>query len=82
MINLMISVANVVSKIVERCEETRVEGRSQRGTFGDFLFKGSPIEIDFVDDFCLPLKEKLVLVHSKISSISDPGIQSRKDRRV
>ena len=49
----------VVSKIVERCEETRVEEEGLKENAGDFLFKGSPIEIDFVDDFCLPLKERI-----------------------
>ena len=47
----------VVSKIVERCEETRVEEEGFKEDAGYFLFKGSPIEVDLVDDFCLLLKE-------------------------
>ena len=49
----------VVSKIVERCEETRVEEEGFKEDAGNFLFKRGPIEVDFVDDFCLLLKERI-----------------------
>ena len=61
----------VVSKIVERCEETRVEEEGFKEDAGYFLFKGSPIEVDLVDDSAFFWRKGLVLVHSKISSISD-----------
>ncbi len=39
-------------------EKTRVEERKvSRKTLA--FFQGSSIEIDFVDDFCLPLKERI-----------------------
>ena len=46
----------IIPQIVKWSEETRVEEEGFKEDAGNFLFKRGPIEVDFVDDFCLLLK--------------------------
>ena len=41
----------VVTEIVKRCKETRVEEEGFKENAGNFLFKWATIEIDFIDNF-------------------------------
>ena len=45
----------VVTEIVERCEETRVEEEGFKEDAGNLLFKRRTIEVDFVDNFSFSL---------------------------